>query len=178
MGGSRTAPTRGGYWGGGEGWVPAYARTREGRGMGPRIREDTGRERDGSPHTRGHGKGEGWVPAYARTREGRGMGPRIREDTGRERDGSPHTRGHGKGEGWVPAYARTREGRGMGPRIRARERDGSPHARGQGRERVLGNGRLVVGVGSSPPSKPSPVEGEGWGEGGGVCWWGDSAKLP
>ena len=56
-GGSRTAPTRGGYGGG--------------RGMGPRMREDTGRERDGSPHTRGHG---------------------------RERDGSPPSRGHGKGE--------------------------------------------------------------------------------
>ena len=44
--------------------------------MGPRMREDTGRER---------------------------MGPRMREDTGRERDGSPHARGHGKGRedtGW------------------------------------------------------------------------------
>ena len=40
------------------------------------------------------------------------------------------------------------------------------------------HGRLVVGDGSSPPSKPSPVEGEGWGEGGGVCGRGDSAKLP
>ena len=28
-------------------------------GMGPRMREDTGRERDGSPHARGHGMGEG-----------------------------------------------------------------------------------------------------------------------
>ena len=79
------------------------------------------------------GSWEGWVPA-ARTRDReRGMGPRIREDTG---------------------------GRGMGPRIRE----------DTGWERVLGNGRLVVGDGSSPPSKPSPVEGEGWGEGGGVCW--------
>ena len=48
---------------------------------------------DGSPHPRGHGKGmgpriredtgKGWVPASARTREWEKMGPRIREDTGR-----------------------------------------------------------------------------------------------
>ena len=111
------------------------------RGMGPRLREDTGRERDGSPHARGHGEGEGWVPACARTRGGRGMGPRMREDTGRERDGSPHARGHGEGEGWVPACARTRGGRGMGPRMRedtGRERDGSPHARGHGEGEGIG----------------------------------------
>ena len=88
-------------------WVPAFARTREGEKMGPRIREDTGRGEDGSPparthgspHPRGHGKGRmgpriredgkgrrwvpAWVPASARTREGEKMGPRIREDTGR-----------------------------------------------------------------------------------------------
>ena len=72
-----------------------------GEKMGPRIREDTGRGEDGSPHPRGHGKG--------RTREG--MGPRIREDTGRGEDGSPH--------------ARTREGEKMGPRMRlTREGEG------------------------------------------------------
>ena len=59
-------------WDGEDGrrWVPASARTREGEKMGPRIREDTGRGEDGSPHSRGHGKGRRWVPASARTREG------------------------------------------------------------------------------------------------------------
>ena len=65
------------------------------------------------------------------------MGPRMREDT--------------EGRGGVGCGG----GRGMGPRLRE----------DTGWERVLGIGRLVVGDGSSPPSKPSPVEGEGWGVG-------------
>ena len=87
---------------GGQGWVPAYARTtdggeggrmvdwvalRVGGGMGFRIRLHEGRLSVG---------GQGWVPAYARTRE---------------RGGFPHSsRGRalgGRTRGWVHRHPRT-----------------------------------------------------------------------
>ena len=69
-------------------WVPASARTTEGREDGfPPPREQR-RWEPGSPHPRGQRRGEE-------------MGPRIREDNGGE-----------EVEGWVPASAGTTEGSG------------------------------------------------------------------
>ena len=75
---------RGGYsrgWRREGGWVSACVRTREGvvgerGGMGPRIREDTGR-------------GSGFVPRL--------RGGRVSTRGWRREDGSPHARGHGGG---------------------------------------------------------------------------------
>ena len=114
----------GGLSAGEGGWVPAFARTREGIGrpLGQRVGgfPTTVISRAGSPW-----EGWGWVPAYARTtrgdgfplpssrgravRGGRGMGPRIREDNG----GGVGSRFRLHGGGRVLCG-----GMGMGPRIR------------------------------------------------------------
>ena len=110
----------GGGWGGG--WVPAFARTTEGRdgeGFGEGREGWVGAPRlhGGRVSTRGWRRKEGWVSACARTRRG---------------DGFLHKRGQGteaglcsRGEGWVSAcvFGRggsPREGGGgkMGPRMR------------------------------------------------------------
>ena len=102
-----------------------------GKGMGPRLREDTeGEERwvfDG---------GNGWARA-------RGMGPRIREDTEQgRRDGHVGVRQVGR-TGWFANRPYGGTGRGLlGKGDSGRGRDGSPHSRGHG-----GGGRRDLAVG-------------------------------
>ncbi len=77
------------------GWVPAYARTREGMGMGSRIRLHGGRLSAGMTR--------GWVPAYARTREeGTGMAG--------EGEGGSRTRPYGGVGRWNKGGARRERG--------------------------------------------------------------------
>ena len=95
----------GGLSAGEGGWVPAFARTREGIGrpLGQRVGgfPTTVISRAGSPWG-----GRGWVPAYARTTRG---------------DGSPHPRGQRvrvDSRFRLHGGRAVRGGRGMAPRIR------------------------------------------------------------
>ena len=113
----------------------------EGRGVGPRIREDTGRGRirvregrDGEALGMGwvagfvFARGKGWVGGFVGTTgwgrmrvRGGGMGCRVREDNGTR----AHACSRGGGMGW---RGWGRDGRGGF----ARGRDGLPGSRGHG----------------------------------------------
>ena len=144
-------------------------RVREGRGMGWRMRKDTGGGGDGLAGSRGHGRGgvgvcEGRLLARTTvsvTTEpvSRKMGPRMREDTEGARSCS-------RGEGWVSACARTQRGAfgfaggGMGWR--------PPPSRGQGFDARTREGR----DGLAPPAfagagfRREDTGGAGWVGGG------------